>query len=149
MGLCDLLRGYFYFILLLLFVLYKEGVITGAGRGSSFLSFLLCLLPLGRGTKIQRRILKTEGKNETMTVYGLDTHGSIPGREKRFLSPPQCPHWLTLWVSQRHIHCVPLSLSPEVKRPGREADHSHPSSAEVKSSGVISPLPYTSSWRGD
>jgi hypothetical protein len=34
-----------------------------------------------------------------------------------------------------------------VKRPGHEADHSPPSSAEVKN-GVIFPLPNTSSWHG-
>jgi hypothetical protein len=39
-------------------------------------------------------------------------------------------------------------LSPGVKRPGREADHSPPSSAEVKNSGVVPPLPHTTSWRG-
>jgi hypothetical protein len=35
---------------------------------------------------------------------------------------------------------------PRVKRPGREADHSSPSSAEVKKGGAIHPLPHTSSW---
>jgi hypothetical protein len=34
-----------------------------------------------------------------------------------------------------------------VKRPGRESDHSLPSSAEVKNGGAIPPLPHTSSWR--
>jgi hypothetical protein len=34
-----------------------------------------------------------------------------------------------------------------VKRPGREADHSSPSSAEVKNDGAIRPLPHTSSRR--
>jgi hypothetical protein len=37
---------------------------------------------------------------------------------------------------------------PGVNRPGHEADHSPPSSAEVKVSGAISPLPNTPSWRG-
>jgi hypothetical protein len=32
--------------------------------------------------------------------------------------------------------------------PGREADHSPPSSDEVKNVGTISPLPDMSSWRG-
>jgi hypothetical protein len=39
------------------------------------------------------------------------------------------------------------AISPEVKRPGREADHSSPSSAEVKNGGAIPPganLPYFS-----
>jgi hypothetical protein len=40
------------------------------------------------------------------------------------------------------------ALFPGVKRPGREADHSPPSSAEVKNGGAVPPLPYTSSWRG-
>jgi hypothetical protein len=34
-----------------------------------------------------------------------------------------------------------------VKRPGREADHSPPSRAEVKKGGAIPPLPHMSSWR--
>jgi hypothetical protein len=32
---------------------------------------------------------------------------------------------------------------PGVKRPGREADHSPPSSAEVRNGGAIPPLPHT------
>jgi hypothetical protein len=32
------------------------------------------------------------------------------------------------------------ALSPGVKRKKREADHSHPSSAEVKNDGVLPPL---------
>jgi hypothetical protein len=35
-----------------------------------------------------------------------------------------------------------------VKRPGREADHSFLSSAEVKNGGAIPPLADMSSWRG-
>jgi hypothetical protein len=37
-------------------------------------------------------------------------------------------------------------FSPGVKRPGREADHSLPSIAEVKNDGAIPPLPHMSSW---
>jgi hypothetical protein len=46
--------------------------------------------------------------------------------------------------TQPHIQWVPGGggISPEVKRPGREADHSPPSSAEVKSGGAIPPLPH-------
>jgi hypothetical protein len=33
-------------------------------------------------------------------------------------------------------------------RPGRAADHSPPSSAEVKNGGAIPPLPHMTSWRG-
>jgi hypothetical protein len=40
------------------------------------------------------------------------------------------------------------AVSLGVKGQGREADHSLPSSAEVKNGGAIPPLPSTSSWRG-
>jgi hypothetical protein len=44
---------------------------------------------------------------------------------------------------------VPGDLSLEVKRPGREANHSPPSSAEVKNAwSYTSTLPNTSSWHG-
>jgi hypothetical protein len=43
---------------------------------------------------------------------------------------------------QPPIQWVPWALSPGVKREGREADHSPPSSAEVKKGGAISALPY-------
>jgi hypothetical protein len=33
-----------------------------------------------------------------------------------------------------------------VKRPGREADHSPPSSAEIKNGGATTPLPNMCSW---
>jgi hypothetical protein len=39
------------------------------------------------------------------------------------------------------------ALSLGVKWPRREADHSSPSSAEVKNGGAIPPLSHTSSWR--
>jgi hypothetical protein len=46
------------------------------------------------------------------------------------------------------IQLVPGALSLGVKRPEPEADHSPPSSAEVKRmSGAITPLPNTPSWR--
>jgi hypothetical protein len=36
------------------------------------------------------------------------------------------------------------SLSPGIKRPGREANHSPASSAEVKNCGTVPPLHHTS-----
>jgi len=39
-------------------------------------------------------------------------------------------------------------LSPEVKLPGCESDHSPPSSTKVKMRGTIPALPHTSSWCG-
>jgi hypothetical protein len=57
--------------------------------------------------------------------------GSIPGRGCEFFSPPPRPD--RLWGStQPRIQWVPGTISLGVKRPGREADHSPPSSAEVK-----------------
>jgi hypothetical protein len=67
--------------------------------------------------------------------YGLDGHGSIRGRGKI--------------VSGAHLATFPIGtgdLPPEVKRQGREADHSPPSSAEVKNGGAIPPLPHMFSW---
>jgi hypothetical protein len=43
---------------------------------------------------------------------------------------------------------TPRALSAEVKRMGREADHSFPSNAEVKNGVGIPPLPRMLSWRG-
>jgi hypothetical protein len=50
-----------------------------------------------------------------------------------------------LGPTQPPIQLVPGSLSLEVKRPGREADHSLPSAAEVKE---CPHSPNTPSWRG-
>jgi hypothetical protein len=36
---------------------------------------------------------------------------------------------------------------PGVKRPGREADHSSPISAEVKNTLIYTSTPHISSWR--
>jgi hypothetical protein len=73
--------------------------------------------------------------------YRVDGPGSSPGRSKIFLfftaSRP------ALGPTQPHIQWVPGALSP-----GQEADHSPPSSAEVKNDGAIPPLPHMSSWCG-
>jgi hypothetical protein len=52
-----------------------------------------------------------------------------------------------LWLIHPPIQWAPGALSPGVKRPGREADHSQPSSAEVKNIWSIYALSHTSSWR--
>jgi hypothetical protein len=54
---------------------------------------------------------------------------------------------LVLGPTQPLIQWVPEALSPGVRRPGREADHSHPSSAEVRNAWKITSLPNTSSRR--
>jgi hypothetical protein len=57
---------------------------------------------------------------------GLDGCCLIWSGDKRFFSTPQHPN--RIWLR---------ALSPGVKRPGREADHSPPSSAEVRNGGTI------------
>jgi hypothetical protein len=47
---------------------------------------------------------------------------------------------------QSAIQWAPGAVSPEVKRQGREAEHSPPSSVEVKNGGAIPRLPHISSW---
>jgi hypothetical protein len=79
------------------------------------------------------------------TGYGLDGRGMIPGRGKIFLfstgfGPAVGP-------TQPLIEWLPGDLSPGIKQQGREADHSYPSSAEVKNGGAIPPLLHRSSWR--
>jgi hypothetical protein len=73
------------------------------------------------------------------TGYGLDDRGSITRRGKRFS---------LLHSVQTGSEAYPASYpvgtegsSPGVKRPGREIDHSFPSSAEVINGGAIPPLP--------
>jgi hypothetical protein len=50
--------------------------------------------------------------------------------------------------TQPPIQWVPVGLSLGVNRPGREADHSPPSSAEFKECVELYLHPNTSSWRG-
>jgi hypothetical protein len=52
-----------------------------------------------------------------------------------------------LGFTQPPIQWVPGALSPGVKRQGREADHSPPTSAEVKKMWIYT-SPHTPSWRG-
>jgi hypothetical protein len=53
-----------------------------------------------------------------------------------------------LGPTEAPIQWVPGVLSPGIKRPGREAEHSSQCSADVKNGGAIPPLPHTSSRRG-
>jgi hypothetical protein len=75
--------------------------------------------------------------------YRLDGRGSIPGSGKNFFSSPQRPD--RLWGPPSLLSSAYRgALSPVVPRLEREAGHSLPSSAEVKTGGAILPLPYTS-----
>jgi hypothetical protein len=46
------------------------------------------------------------------------------------------------------VQWVLTALSPWVKQPGHEADHSPSSGVKIKNGGAMPPLPYTSSWHG-
>jgi hypothetical protein len=63
----------------------------------------------------------------------LDGQGSIPDSAGFFCSPQRPDR---LWDPR-----YSMVISPGVKRLCREADHSPPSSVEVKNGGVIPPLP--------
>jgi hypothetical protein len=52
-----------------------------------------------------------------------------------------------LRLIQPPIQWIPGAVSPGLKRPGREANHIPPPSAEVKNAGIIPPLRHTSLWR--
>jgi hypothetical protein len=81
-----------------------------------------------------------------VTGYGLDCRGSVPDRGEIILfSIASRP---TFGPTQPPIKWIPGAPSPGVKRPGREADHSPPSSAKVKNGEAILPLLHTTSWRG-
>jgi hypothetical protein len=53
----------------------------------------------------------------------------------------------SLGLTQPPIQWVPGALSPGVKRPGRESDHSPATNAKVKNGGAIPPLLHMFSWR--
>jgi hypothetical protein len=91
--------------------------------------------------------VKTGGRSRDSSVgiatgYGLDDQegrSSSPVRVKNFLfSTSSRP---ALRSTQPPIHRVPEALFPGVKRPGREADHSLPASAEVKKMWINTPTP--------
>jgi hypothetical protein len=74
----------------------------------------------------------------------LDGRGSIPCKGKSWFSTPQSPD--RLWGPPSLLYNGYRGSSLGVKRPGREADHSLPSSAEVKNGGAIPLLPRMSLW---
>jgi hypothetical protein len=88
--------------------------------------------------------IERDSSVDIATRYWLDGRGSISSRVKRFslfhnvqTSPGAHPD----------SYLIPGALSSGVKRPGRDANHSPPSSASVKKDGAILTLPQTSAWR--
>jgi hypothetical protein len=72
--------------------------------------------------------------------------GSSSGGGWEFSSSPQHPDWL--WGPHSLLSNGYSALSLGIKLPGREADHSPPSSAAVKNAWAIPPLLNTPSSRG-
>jgi hypothetical protein len=79
---------------------------------------------------------------EITTVYGLGDRGIIvrvPVRSRIFsFSTSSRP---ALGPTQPPGQCAPGALFPGVKRPGRKADHSPPTSAEVKKMWIYTTTP--------
>jgi hypothetical protein len=79
--------------------------------------------------------------------YGSDGGVRLPVEQEIFLySTASRP---ALGSTHPPIQWAPGALSWGVKRPGREAYNSLPSSAEIKNGGGILPLFHTSIWHGD
>jgi hypothetical protein len=75
------------------------------------------------------------------TGYGLDDRGfgvRVPLGSRIFFSTSFRP---ALGSTQSPIQWVPGALSPAVKRPGLEADHSSPTSAETKKMWIYTSTP--------
>jgi hypothetical protein len=85
-----------------------------------------------------------DGSVSVATGYRLNGQGSIPGRGKIFIlciaSTVAVEH------TQPPIQWVFGAISPGVKQPGHEADHSPLSSAEVKNGQAIPVFPHMTSW---
>jgi hypothetical protein len=79
------------------------------------------------------------------TGYGLEGRGSNPNKDKIF--PFSTTSRPALGPTQPFIQWITGAISPEIQRPGREADRSPPSS--VENGGAVPPLPHISSWRSD
>jgi hypothetical protein len=79
--------------------------------------------------------------------YGLDSTGSIPKCANFHLSHLQ--HQDQFGVpTQPPSQEIPVAFSLGLERQERAADYSAPSSAKVKKSRAITPLPDVSSWHG-
>jgi hypothetical protein len=85
--------------------------------------------------------------SDTSLGYGLDDRGleSRQGLEIFLFTTLSRP---VLGPTQPPIQWIPGALSLGVKRERREADHSPPSSSEVKNAWSYTSTPPTPSWRG-
>jgi hypothetical protein len=111
----------------------------------STLMFNVNIVPV---TLCDCRILCRDSSVCIATGYGLDCRASVPGEGQGFFFVFSITSKSVLGSTQSPIQLAPGALSPGVKQPGSEADHSTPCSAEVKNGGVIPSLRNMSSWRG-
>jgi hypothetical protein len=88
-------------------------------------------VPISSQTRIKKKNLsRVVGKATGYEMQPGGGRSSSLGRVKYFFfSASSRP---ALGPTQPPIQCVSKTLSPVVKRPGREADHLPPTSAEVK-----------------
>jgi hypothetical protein len=94
-------------------------------------------------------MLFNEGNRES--AVGIATGSRLDGRGVGVCIPARGNIFLISTGYGAHPASYSMGTgdySPRVKCPGREDQHSPPSSAEVKNGGAIPPLPDTSSWRG-
>ena len=66
---------------------------------------------------------------------------SLLGKDKIFCPSPMCPDW-HLGFIHPSMHRL-RGFVPQVKRPGRNGDQSHPSSAEIKNEWSYTPKLHT------
>jgi len=97
-----------------------------------------------RASRIHQNVQYLGDKTDQVAVFLQETtpddqNGVTQYRDK-----------VTSWTGA-HPACYPLgtgALSRGVRRPGRDADHSPPSSAKIKNAWNCTSTPNTSSWRG-
>jgi hypothetical protein len=84
------------------------------------------------GSSHRRNVTPSQVYECTVSDFRLDRRVSIPGRGKR-ISPLASVSKAALRLTQPPMQCMQVGSFPEGKaRPERDADHSPPSSAEVK-----------------
>jgi hypothetical protein len=71
----------------------------------------------------------------------VEGRGSVPGKGRHFFLFFTAVSSLALGATQPHVQWITGALSLWVKWPGCEADHSHPSSAEVKNTWSYNSIP--------
>jgi hypothetical protein len=126
--------------------LISTWLVTGVVFKRALLTLLTCFLSMpfrgGQCLSLVRLSIKsTPNRSNSNWLWAGRQRGrcSSPGRVKNFLiSMSSRP---AMGSTQPPIQWVPGALSRGVKRPGREADHSPPASAEVKKTWIYTSTP--------